>query len=55
MTDTDRVHCPEYGCGIPFVDADELIAHLQWDHNRSEVEANRRVQREYGETSDVDI
>lgn len=31
--------CPEPDCGIQMYTRDELIAHLQWNHNRSEVEA----------------
>ena len=43
--DTERVQCPEYCCDIPFVNANEVVAHLQWDHNRSELEAERMVRR----------
>lgn len=37
------VECPENDCGIPFNSAEEVVAHLQWDHNRSELEAERKV------------
>jgi len=32
--------CPEHHCGIKMNTRTELEAHLQWDHNRSEYEAN---------------
>lgn len=31
--------CPEPDCGIEMPGDTELTAHLQWDHNRSEAEA----------------
>ena len=44
-SDTDRRHkCPEFGCGIK-LRREELKAHLQLDHNRSEFRAERMLER----------
>lgn len=45
-SDEESVECPEHGCGIPFPRAEEVVAHLQWDHNRPELEAERMVRQE---------
>lgn len=48
MTETtdengEDLECPEYGCGLelPF---EEMVAHLQWDHNRSKHKAKQLLQ-----------
>ena len=45
MMSESGIECPESDCGIPFQSTDEVVAHLQWDHNRSELEAERKVRR----------
>ncbi|WP_247005080.1 hypothetical protein [Halosolutus gelatinilyticus] len=35
--------CPEYCCGLSFNTSDELQAHLEWDHNRSEYKAKEMI------------
>jgi hypothetical protein len=35
----ERIDCPETHCGISMLTRTELNAHLRWDHNRSENEA----------------
>ena len=43
--DTERRHeCPEMACGIK-MRREELKAHLEWDHNRSEYQAERMLNR----------
>lgn len=38
--------CPEADCGIEFSARDEVRAHLEWDHNRSEPEAEAMLDGE---------
>jgi len=33
--------CPAENCPLSFVNDEEILSHLQWDHNRSELEARR--------------
>jgi hypothetical protein len=33
--------CPAENCSLSFVNDEEVLSHLQWDHNRSELEARR--------------
>jgi len=42
---TDGVECPEKYCSLVFPKAEEVVAHLQWDHNRSELESERKVRQ----------
>jgi hypothetical protein len=51
MTDRDdagvgRMSCPEPDCGIEMNNRTEVRAHLQWDHNRSEAEAEAMLDAE---------
>lgn len=46
FVESGGVPCPEPDCGIKMQSADEVEAHLQWDHNRSESEAEAMVHAE---------
>lgn len=49
MPDRETWPCPDYqmggDCPFEFNTRDELQAHLEWDHNRSEFKANRMIER----------
>lgn len=44
MTDEHETECPEFGCPLAFNSQDEVLSHLQWDHNRSEFRAMRMIE-----------
>lgn len=39
-----RISCPEPNCGIAMNTREEVNAHLRWDHNRSEQEADAMLE-----------
>lgn len=42
MSDED-IQCPEHTCPLTFNTRVEVLAHLQWDHNRTELEADAMI------------
>lgn len=38
--------CPEYCCPLEFNEESEVVAHLEWDHNRSEYRAKQMVKHD---------
>ena len=53
-TGVRRAQCPEWDCLLKFRVNDEMKAHLKWDHNRSEHEAQIMVQDLNGGAPDAD-
>lgn len=45
--DTHRFECSEGFCSSLF-GAEEMVAHLQWDHGYSQYKAEMIVEREFG-------
>lgn len=39
---TQRFKCPDYPCDLRFT-KEEMQAHLEWDHNRSEYKAEQMI------------
>ena len=42
----NRVPCPEPDCGVAMNTRTEIIAHLEWDHNRRKVKARAMLNGE---------
>jgi len=45
---SERRECPEYGCATR-MRQEELQAHLEWDHNRSQRKAEKQVSRVFSD------
>lgn len=43
-TVSDGFDCPEYDCELSFPKREEVLAHLEWDHNRSEYKAKQMLE-----------
>lgn len=43
--EVERIECPQKDCGLR-MNANELVVHLQWNHNLSETQAEAMIDYE---------